>query len=268
MKRMPIWEVRGHFAPFKYIQWHKHHMFPQGSTEWKEFRKTHGGVGASAAAAVLADAASKTVSRKELRDKLCGRRVKPPSAFLESIFAIGQRMEPILRDELSIMLDVDIIESGIFVEPDMGTVQKEWGPRPVALSASLDGIACDWRNDSACLTEFKWRTRPGAGWGPTRQELGTTVWCQVQQQMRVTGLRAAVVYAGSDEIVPGLGGDRNLWFVNYSPGYNNGMFMVYFRQFLLECSMTTIPRREPGLNQKVMDDLAMFMRDTVYRVDI
>jgi len=268
LRRMAIWDVKSCFKPYYSINWHAHHMFEQGSPKWVEFRNAHGGIGASAAAAVLADAASSTVSRAQLRKKLRGEPSPEPSEYLKSIFKKGQDMEPILRDELSAALGVPIIETGVFVEPEIGTFRWQGVDRSVPLSSSLDGLAIDWRTNTACVVEFKYRMRPGAGWGPTRNNLGPTVWCQVQQQMRCSGCRFALIYVGSDPIMDGMPGDRNLWAVEYAPGYNNGMFPVYAKDFIRECSLPRIPRRESGLNAKVMLDLNTYMRNTVYKVDI
>ncbi len=268
MRRLPIWDIRGCMKPMYACKWPNHHMLEQGTVEWHEFRNKHGGIGASAAAAVLADCASSTTSRANVKRKLRGEPVREPSAYAKAAMKVGHQMEPVLRDELSAALGLPIIETGMFVGPEVGSFKYQGVERRVVLSASLDGLVLDWERSTTCVAEFKWRTQPGAGWGPTRSELGPTVWCQVQQQMRCAGVHFALVYAGSDEVVPGMGEDRNLWAIKYSPGYNNGMFMSHCEVFVRECALPRATRRPAGIGAKIMKDLQMFMRDTVYKVDI
>ena len=179
---------------------------PQGSDAWHEVRNKT--IGSSEAAAVFPSNISKTVQTAELRAKLRGEKRRAVSDYLQAMFDEGSRQEPVLRRELEQLTGFRIVETGIFM--------KKLPGNDVALTASLDGIALGGEptNLRVLLTEFKWRCSHGdCGWGLDRNELGLTVWCQVQHQMRVVNCKRALVYSGSRS------GKRRLWLVNWHDTY-------------------------------------------------
>lgn len=187
--------------------WHLLTSSEQGSAAWHGQRQRT--IGSSEAAAVLGSKISTTVKPAELRAKLRGEPRPPISAFLESLFAYGRAMEPVLLDEVQTRLQTMCLSTGIFVA-------KSERADGLCFSASLDGLLYTPPDADGvrawCVLEIKARNGDNAGWGP-ENDLGTTVWCQVQHQMMVSGVRSAVVYSGARS------GQRRAWRITYSQHY-------------------------------------------------
>lgn len=219
----------------------------QGSEAWHNVRGIT--IGSSEAAAVF-PGVSKTVTPADLRRKLRGEPRKPVTPYLQSLFDEGADAEPVLRRELEgLMGNCFIIESGIFQMQD----------KDVALTASLDGIAVRHtpRGSHLCVTEFKWRCGDGAGWGPKRDELGLTVWCQVQHQMHVANVPVAVIYSGARD------GDRRMWVVKQAPPTYREMWQAHAVRMLKEAGgEIPVKRASPGLTGSVVRQLRAFVRET------
>jgi len=189
--------------------WRRHTDVKQGSDEWKRHKSEGGSFGSSQCAAVF-PGVSTTCSHPELVESLHGKPQRSRDAFAVSMMQKGQDMEPALREEC-----VDVVEklSGrrlAFLVPNQfaldsltfGAVQERSSP---------DCIMIDHDDYSYALAEIKYRpaSPKDCGWGPKRDELGLTVWCQAQHQMFVTDIDVCYVYSGSPC------GARRLWRVDY-----------------------------------------------------
>ncbi len=163
----------------------------QASDAWQAQRHTR--ITASAAAAVFPGVSS-TVTTADLHRKLRGLPAKPFNDYALSAMSAGKQMEPILFSELaSVMPRRVLITCSLFLSEDN-------------LGATPDAIIVDGH----VVVELKWRVGAEAAWN---NELGHTVFCQVQLQMHVTGARSAYVYCGC------ASGERRLWLVLYSPSF-------------------------------------------------
>lgn len=224
----------------------------QDSDEWHELRRKT--IGSSEAAAVFPGRISSTVTPLDLFRKLKGEPRTPVSPFLQSLFDRGNYWEPRLRRELEKLLNCYIVESGVFVHYRAGDTD---------ISASLDGIAVKFRDDgntNICLAEFKYRCNDkDAGWGPQKDKLGLTVWCQVQHQMRVTGVPTAVVYSGCDS------GARRLWVVQQAPPDYRVLWEKYASRLesAVRSGAESPDRASAGESAHIEQKLRRWMRSTV-----
>lgn len=213
----------------------------QGSEEWHKLRECS--IGSSEAAAVF-PTVSTTFTAKDLWRKLRGVPQPPPSPFLENLFREGTKMERVLRYEAEKVLDCSIIETGMFIRPPTGSLQRKY-------SASLDGI-CVRPGGGVMIIEFKWRTNPGAGWGANRDELGMTVFCQVQHQMMVVGANRALVYVGA------VCGQRRMWLVTVNMVYRT-VWERYLAKAIKDSESSAPPRAARGSGPKIREELHRMM---------
>jgi predicted phage-related endonuclease len=227
----------------------------QGSTAWHSHRRFT--IGSSEAAAVFPGSISTTCTRTELFRKLRDPHNVAPQVFTDYVqeaIDMGNAQEPIMRRKCSLLFKRPIYEAGIFV-----TTHEDL---PVSLSASPDGLMTD-DEGKAVITEFKWRMGT-ADWDG---DLGTTVFCQVQHQMRVIGCRSSYVYctAGDDT--------KSLWLIQYSPSYFQ-MWLSWAKKLCDEVNESRVtgkdkpPRSEAGASAQTQGFLALEKRYHVVRLTL
>ena len=233
------------------VRWDRYTYVEQGSDLWhkkRSARKTDGSiqatVGSSEAGAVFPKGISKTVQGKQLRDKWRGDKTDVTDPYLLDLFAKGTAWEPVLRNELADLLGSVIIEPGIF-EGEM--------VHGVELKASLDGIMRT-KDGKLCVVEIKFRNYAGdVGWADEvkgeRRPMGLTVFCQVQHQMRVSGIHAGLVWAGN------IHGNRRLWTVRYCPEYH--LMWDQYLKFFIDGG-----RYKRGMKKQVKVYLEMYRRQS------
>lgn len=206
-------------------------------------------LGSSESAAVYPNGVSTTVKPADLRKKILGLPRPQPDAYLQDLFAQGQQWEAVMLSEIRSQSGLLVVENTVFRGEEIGGVR---------MVASPDAILVNDKTSPSTLAllEIKFRTRASPpGWpGPdgVTDDLGTTVWCQVQHQMWVTGIRAAYVYSGNAK------GERLVWAVDYCPAYIIGRYEPAIRQFIANPDF----RHPRGASSIVKQSLAFYMQGT------
>lgn len=187
------------WTPVKNVHFEKYVSVEQGSPTWHEHRE--GRIGASAAAAVFPSGISTTTTRADVKRTISGNtKKKEVNPFVQRILDAGNAMERPLLLELQKIVGYPIVETGTFLDSHKG----------FNLCSSLDGLIHKGFKE-VCIAEFKWRIGEFADWNGT---IGHSVYCQVQLQMKVTGIDTALVYVGCTS-------KRSLWVVRRSPKFWN-----------------------------------------------
>lgn len=208
---------------------HRETQYAHGTTEWHRNRSGLA-IGSSEVAAVFPGVSS-TVKHPDLLGKFRGALPKPADSFLEKLFAAGREWEPRLLQEFAIKCSASFVyqpRQFIAEEPVAGIKQ----------SSTADGMAI-WTHPNGevevALIEIKWRasSKKDCGWPraakyPLPQgkedysiadELGITVWCQIQHQMWVSGIHIGYVYSGAPT------GKRRLWRVEFSQRFIDELYV-------------------------------------------
>lgn len=182
-----------------------------GSPDWKQLR-TGRSISSSECAAVFYGV-SKTTKHSELMAKFRGeKKTEKVDDFTQELMNAGRDMEPVLLKEFG------ELTGSLVIQPYMFESEKKlFG---IIERSTPDGI-CYFDNQKVALVEIKWRafTPDTCGWGPSLDELGETVWCQVQHQMAVSGIKSAFVYTGCES------GKRQCWHVSFSDRFRYYLYM-------------------------------------------
>lgn len=190
-----------------------------GSPAWYSMRagKT---IGSSECAKVFTGIVSGS-ARKELENKFKGKEKPAVSAYSQHIMDQGTKMEPHLLSELSAWFV--ILRANLYTLPTLTHGVQEMST-PDAI-----GLVDFGGQHRLTLIEIKWRpTSPDdAGWGPSRNRLGFSQWCQAQHQMHLTGIHKCLLYAGAPS------GARRGWSIDYCPE-----FRAYFLLALEACAQS------------------------------
>jgi len=192
-------------APSRTMRFDLETVIVHGSDEWYGAREGKT-IGSSSAGAVFNGIVDGSARRQLIRT-FQGKPKPAPSDYSQSVMNQGHAMEPWLAHELTKWFVV--ISSNLYRMPELTHgVQEISTPDRIVLLPTERGFRL-------ALAEIKWRpTSPDdCGWGPARDRLSLGVWCQVQHQMEVTGIHAALVYSGSPA------GNRRMWSVRYCPEF-------------------------------------------------
>lgn len=208
---------------------HRETQYAHGTTEWHRNRSGLA-IGSSEAAAVFPGVSS-TVKHQDLLGKFRGALPKPADSFLEKLFAAGREWEPRLVQEFATKCGASFVyQPRQFVAPDPVAGIKQ--------SSTADGMAI-WTlpngEVNVAILEIKYRasSKSDCGWARSSKypvprakadysladELGITVWCQIQHQMWVAGVPIGFVYSGAPS------GKRRLWRVEFSPRFIYELFV-------------------------------------------
>ncbi len=185
-------------------------------------------------------------ARKELLDKFAGKPRPMVSAYSQHVMNQGTAMEPHLLSELSDRFV--ILRANLYVSPSL-----TYGVQEMSTPDAI-GVVHHNGESRVTLIEIKWRpTSPDdAGWGPARDRLGFSQWCQAQHQMHMTGIHKCMVYAGAPS------GARRAWSIDYCPP-----FREYFLEGLKAVAESARFDTKPTCEVKLGRMLALTTR-TVY----
>lgn len=200
--------------------WHVQNMtgVVQGSDEWRKHKLEGGRIGSSQAAAVFPGVSS-TCGTKDVIASIYGYAQQPCDPFVKQLMQQGQDMEPVLRDEVFVLLQQLIGALLMACVPTQFQLPERTLDK-VQESSSPDLLLRDSAGNVA-VVEIKYRAASNfdCGWEFGNASLGLTVWCQLQHQMFVTGICMGYVYSGARD------GSRRLWRVKPSTEFRE-MFLV------------------------------------------
>lgn len=218
-------------------------------------------IGSSEVAAVFRGEISKTVTRRQLIDKLNGikRTVTP---YAQAIFDAGTAWEPVLLAEF----ERRFVGCWLYHPKQYVCSETLHGIREVS---TTDGVAFFMKGGQlrVCIVEIKWRARAknDCGWGENEDELGLTVWCQAQHQMKVTGIHAAMVYTGGC-----FAGEhkRRAWSISYCRAFNELVFPCALLEVVNEADGVPAPAGPNYTPAVIRTKLNKYMDSTSCPIDL